>query len=33
MKKKKLNGWIVIGICIAAMAAAVGVLYLIGTYG
>jgi hypothetical protein len=33
MKKKKLNGWIVIGICIAMMAAAVGALYLIATYG
>jgi membrane protein DedA with SNARE-associated domain len=33
MKKKKMNGWLVIGICIAAMWAAVGVLYLIGTIG
>ena len=31
MKKKKLNGWIVIGLCLAAIAAAVGAIYLIGT--
>jgi hypothetical protein len=31
--KKKLNGWIVIGICIAALIAAVGVLFLIGQFG
>ena len=33
MKKKKLNGWILIGICFGAMAAAVGVLYAIGQMG
>ena len=33
MKKKKLNGWIVIGLCLAAMWAAVGVIYLIGSMG
>jgi hypothetical protein len=33
MKKKKLNGWIVIGICIAALVAAVGALYVIGQLG
>ena len=29
---KKINGWIVIGMCIGALAAAVGVLMLIGDY-
>jgi hypothetical protein len=33
MKKKKLNGWLVVGLCIAAMLLAVGVIYLIGTLG
>jgi len=30
---KKINGWILIGICIAAIAAAVGVIYAIGQLG
>jgi len=30
---KKVNGWIIIGLCIAAIAAAVGVIYLIGQLG
>jgi len=33
MKKKKLNGWIVVGLCIAAMFAAIGVIYFLGTLG
>ena len=33
MKKKKMSGWLVIGICFIAMAAAVGVIYLIGNLG
>jgi len=33
MKKKKMSGWAVIGLCLAAMLAAVGVIYLIGTLG
>jgi len=33
MKKKKMNGWLVVGFCIAAMLGAVGVVYLIGTMG
>jgi hypothetical protein len=30
---KKVNGWIIIGLCIAAIVAAVGVIYLIGQLG
>jgi hypothetical protein len=30
---KKVNGWLIIGLCIAALAAAVGVIYLIGQMG
>jgi len=30
---KKVNGWIIIGLCIGAIAAAVGVIYLIGQLG
>jgi hypothetical protein len=33
MKKKKLNGWVVIGICVAALAAAAGAIYLLGQMG
>ena len=33
MKKKKMSGWLVIGICIVALFAAVGVIYAIGAYG
>ena len=31
--KKKMNGWLVIGICIAAIAAAAGAIILIGQLG
>jgi hypothetical protein len=31
--KKKMSGWAVIGICIAALAATVGVLYFLGQMG
>jgi hypothetical protein len=31
--KKKLNGWIVIGICVAALAAAAGAIILLGQLG
>jgi len=30
-KKKKLNGWIVVGLCVAMIGAAVGAIYLLGT--
>ena len=33
MKKKKLNGWVVIGICIAAMALAAGAIIALGQLG
>jgi len=30
---KKMNGWLLIGICIAAIAAAAGMIYVIGQLG
>jgi len=33
MKKKKLSGWVVIGICIGTMVTAVAALYAIGQLG
>ena len=31
--KKKMSGWIVIGICFAALIAAAGLLILLGQFG
>jgi len=33
MKKKKLSGWAVIGLCLAAMVGAVAVIFAIGQLG
>jgi hypothetical protein len=33
MKKKKVSGWLIIGLCIAALAATAGLIYLIGQMG
>jgi len=33
VKKKKMSGWLVIGICIAMLAVAAGIIYFIGQMG